>query len=137
MTDRRFPNENPSGEIAPSDQEWIAAIRSELGPSKRSPAERAAFRIRLDERIGSRRRVAWQPWAMTTGAAVAAALLWFAMPGSQSENMNRPDEPLVATGAPGLLSYAYYETDYLASRENGNEFLSDEYQAIANVFDVP
>jgi len=137
MTDRRFQAEDPSGETSTSDQEWIEAIRSELGPGDRTPAERAAFRMRLDERLENRGRGVWQPWAMTTGAAVAAALLWFAMTGSQIENTNRPDESLVAAHAPGLLSYAYYETDYLASRENGNEFLSDEYQAIANAFDVP
>ena len=137
MTDRRFPVEDPSGETATTDQEWIDAIRSELGPGERTPAECAAFRIRLDQRIENRGRGVWQPWAMTTGAAVAAALLWFAMPGSQSESTNRPDESLVAAGTPGLLSYAYYETDYLASSESGNAFLSDEYQAIANAFDVP
>jgi hypothetical protein len=43
----------------------------------------------------------------------------------------------VAADAPRLLSYAYYETGYLANSESGNAFLSDEYQAIANAFDVP
>jgi hypothetical protein len=61
--------------------------------------------------------------------------MWFAMSGSHLENTNPPDESLVAADAPRLLSYAYYETDYLASSESGNAFLSDEYQA--NAFDVP
>ena len=137
MTDRNHVTGDPSGKTSMSDQEWIEAIRSELGAGERSPNERAAFRVRLDERIERRGRVAWQPWAMTAGAAVASALLWLAVPASQIENVNSPDESLAASGAPGLLSYAYYETDYLASSDSNAAFLSDEYQAIANAFDVP
>ncbi len=141
MTDRRSPPADPSAESSMSDkisdQEWANVIRSELGPGERTPAERAAFRMRLDERLENRGRVVWQRWAMTTGAAIAAGLLWFAMVGSQIESTDPPDELLADAGAPGLLSYAYYETDYMASGASGDAFLPDEYMAIESAFDVP
>jgi len=92
MTNRRSLDADPSRDSRASDPEWIEAIRSELASGERTPAERAAFRARLDERIESRGRFVWQPWAMTTVAAVAAALLWFAMPGNLGESSNQPDE---------------------------------------------
>ena len=138
MTESRLPNEDSSAEFSKADEAWVERVRLELGPGERTPAERASFRMRLDERIENRRRPFWQPFMMTTGAALAAALLWFVLPAdNRIEDANRNGNALGVAGSPGLLSYAYYETDYLATGEDQVEFLSDEYQAIANAFDVP
>ncbi len=137
MTDHRSEPENPSQEASISDREWIDRIRRELDPGVRSANERASFRMRIDEEIESRRAKLWQSRAGMAVAVVAAALLWFAMPSGLGDPADRPDDLLAAVGDSGFLSYAYYETDYLPSSESENSILSDEYQAIASVFDVP
>ena len=84
-----------------------------------------------------------RPLGLAACAALAAAALWLALPsGLLDSGPSYPSdvadsEPAVAA-APTLLAYAYYETDYLAdSSAEASGFLSAEYRAIADAFEVP
>ena len=130
--------------LSPSDRRLIDTVRMELGPGDRSPVERAAFRARLEERIADRPAPFWQPFRIATTtavAAMAAAAFWIAQPSVENEFGidSTPSEALLApeTKSTSLLAFAYYETDYLGSVESEEDFLPDDFQAIASAFDVP
>ena len=76
------------------------------------------------------------PFSNEASAAVAGLILWLAVPGAQRAGDGSETTPVAAESS-GLLAYAYYETDYLASADGQGDFLSDEYQEIATAFDVP
>jgi len=139
MTDQSTTNEDPNrDEDSPLDQSedarWIDAVRQVLDDGERSEGARAAFRARLEDRIERRTSSTWRPWLLTASAAFGAMVVWVLVPGGGVDPGNESD---VATDSAGLLAYAYYETEYLAVEDEANGFLSDEYQAIANAFDVP
>lgn len=134
-------SKQPDENLTPADQRLIEVIRTELDPGERSSAERAAFRARLEGRIEDRTTPLWKPLGIAATAALAALAFWIAQPTAKNELGIDPDPKAAVvaseTGSVGLLAYAYYETDYLGSNETESDFLPDEFQAIANAFDVP
>jgi len=143
--DREARSDEEPDALAPGDERLIEALRSQLDPGERTPAQRAAFRARLEERLQRSSSPPWRSLGLAACAALAAAALWLALPagllggpgsseGSVADAFADPVDGL----APGLLAYAYYETDYLADASAGESgFLSDEYRAIAAAFEVP
>lgn len=140
--------EDPT-DLAPGDDRLIETLRSQLDPGERTPAQRAAFQARLEERLERSSSPSWRPLGLAACAALAAAALWLALPaglfagllggrGGSEGSVAESVAGSVAVSAPGLLAYAYYETDYLADASAGESgFLSEEYRAIATAFEVP
>ena len=113
--------------LTAEERRLVATLREELDPGPRTPAQRSAFSRSLEERLQRGGRAPpWRPFLLAASAALAAVALFLAMPG---------DGPEVEESAPSLLAYAYYETDYL--EDTSDEWLTAEYEAIANAFDVP
>ena len=131
-------SENQGENLTPADQRLIEVIRTELDQGERSPAQRAAFRAQLEGRIEARSAPFWKPFGIAATVAMAAFALWLVQPNAQNDLVPNPGDAVVLeTASVGLLAYAYYETDYLGSTETETDFLPDEFQAIANAFDVP
>jgi hypothetical protein len=129
-------------DLAPDDDRLIETLRSQLDPGERTPAQRAAFQARLEERLERSSSPSWRPLGLATCAALAAAALWLALPagllGGLLGGAEGSGVRSASAAEPGLLVYAYYETDYLAAASEGESgFLSDEYRAIATAFEVP
>jgi len=138
MKDESTSKHRPEN-LTPADQRLIEVIRRELDPGQRSPAERAAFRAQLEARIEDRSAPFWKPFGIAATVAAAAIALWIIQPIAQNDLRNAPSDSTVVTETTsvGLLAYAYYETDYLGSAEAESDFLPDDFQAIADAFDVP
>lgn len=141
---RRIKAEDEAARLDPADRALIEMLRTQLDPGESTPAEQAAFRARLEARLAEQRAVRGflrpRPPVLAVSVALVMAALWVARPFPSPE----PDgaEPAFReSSSPRLLSYAYYETDYLAvgqatELEAGSGVLSDEFRAIAAAFEI-
>ncbi len=133
MSEHRDPRPDlrRGDELDAADRRLVETLREELDPGF-TPAQRAAFSQRLEERLAHRGRAPGQPLVLAASAAVAALALWLAVPAGWLGGA--PPAPGEAA-SPGLLAFAYYETDYLDALPD--DALSEEFEAIASAFEVP
>ena len=123
-------------EITPEDRQLIEAIANDYQPMPMDAVRQAVFRRRLEERLERRARIPWRA-AFAGGAmlATAAAVLWLTtLPGESPEAVRVASVP--QEEAP--LLYAFVDPDdYGGDRLEAQDFLPDDYVALADVLEVP
>lgn len=127
-----------------NDQRFIQRVTKHYTPQPLSPARRATFDRKLEERLsGSSRLPFLRPASILI--PICAALLWFVLPSQQTSSPNFKDITLAPTprargtsvadtqdmtSHSNLLAYAYYQS------EAQTDFLPDEYIALADAFEL-
>jgi len=124
MSDPRDPKRD-----ARENDAFVRTLAAHYRPPEPTPAERAAFRAGLDERLARRRGAAWLPWAAGLATASAALALVF-VPGTTSDSADAPPATRLASGpaaADALLWLATPESEE-------DDALPADYEAIAGLF---
>lgn len=114
-------------ELAVEDRRMIDAVDAALRPSPMSPARKAAFHARLEQRIARRNR-SW-PWLASAFAtmATAAAALWLIRPA---------EAPVVPASSEGSVLYAFVDSAALSTElTDASSYLPDDYLAIARLIE--
>ncbi|MBI3782676.1 MAG: hypothetical protein HY270_04670 [Deltaproteobacteria bacterium] len=129
MTTRSDNNLEVSGE----DRRVIATIDAQFSPRQMTPAQRAAFCQKLEERIEGRYTLPWRLAIAATTALVVVAL--WGVVGRDVSTGRHPADASAQTESPVL--YAYVDPDlYDESLRNGSA-LPDDYRVLAVAVDVP
>jgi hypothetical protein len=111
--------------VSQEDARFIERLAQALPRPELSPARRAAFHARLDERRRRGAVAAWRPGWLALGAASAALALWLALPGAP---VPEPVREAQAADAEAILALATEEP------RDRSEALPADYQAIEDLW---
>lgn len=132
--DDRKPDETSDAGLPPEDARFVARVSEAFAPPEPTPADRARFRARLDERLASRGRDRAWPWLVPAALALAAALIVTLRAPVDEPSPDAP--PLAATPAdasetdPEQQALLAFASDNDSSDEDS---LPEDYQAIASL----
>jgi len=127
------PTDSRQSPMAPNDQALVDLIKDEYRPRPMTSAQKAAFRLRLAEKIERRTFVKWRA-GLGIGVAAAAMLLLVMLRGTQPDGND--DASLSAAQETPLL-YAYVDPDdYASDAARPGSFLPSDYLALADVLNV-
>jgi len=132
--DDRRPEETRDAALRPEDARFVARLAEVFTPPEPTPADRARFRSRLDERLARRGRARAWGWLAPAALALGAALV---------VTLRAPiDEPSQGTPAGAATPTDAIETDpeqqtllaFVTEDDFSDEdSLPEDYQAIASL----
>jgi hypothetical protein len=138
--------------LSSEEKDFIDRVSGLYAPSPMTSLQRMTFDRTLTERLSRSARVPFLRPVAAIATVCAAVLLWFMM---QHQNVFLPGEELsseIAVVAPEdaipeteeatLLAYAYYNPELYGEdseddSEDDEQFLPDEYEAIATALAFP
>lgn len=131
------------------EEEFVTWVATHYAPEPLAPAKRAAFDRALEARLARRARAPFRWSAAGVVTACTALFLWVAVrnhgpvvpAGGENPRVvmaGREESPSAADEAT-LLTYAYDSAEFYGDDdEEGEEnFLPEEYEALAAAFDLP
>jgi hypothetical protein len=128
---RRDRDENDL-RLSPDEHDFVASVREAYRWPEPSPAARAAFRARLEQRLDQRRGGAAPVWASLAVAGVAAmALAVWLIPADESHRAisEAPTHLAMPAAGDAILALAASPDDDLGKDAS----LPDEYVAISDL----
>lgn len=135
--------------LTPEEEKFVKQLAVQYAPAPLTPEQRAAFDRALGERLACRVRAPFRRSVAIVAAACAALLLWIAVRDHGPSAPAGKEGPGTVVAGKGegppsageatLLTYAYDSADFYGDDGEGDEenFLPDEYEALAAAFDLP
>lgn len=138
--------------LSPEETDFIHRMAGHYSPPPMTPLQRTAFDRTLEERLSRRARVSFLRPVAVVATACIAVLVWLTM---QYQSVFPPSgepssepafiaqgEPTAFTEETTLLTYAYYNSEVYGEEgeedgEDDEQFLPDEYEALATVLAFP
>lgn len=128
-----------------ADQRFVERLATYYTPSPLEATQHAAFDRALEERLTRRSWSLFFRPATLVATACVMALLWFNTgpyhSGDEHQQLTTRTIPNNVPSADGtsLLTYAYYNAELYEDGDNENteDFLPDEYEALANALAFP
>jgi hypothetical protein len=121
-------------ELGGEDARFVERLRALYAPEPPDAARRAAFDARLRERLERRR---WRAalWPALPAAALAAALVWVALPGARAPQRGEPAPVAALSPADTAWEQALFYGDPASVPDaSENQELPPEYTAIEVAF---
>jgi len=127
------------------EKDFVDRLAIHYAPTPMTPAQRIAFDRALEERINRRAPVSFLRPVPVVATVCAALLILLTVPYLPTPSPNGMTQPGTvgparegATSPEGeatLLAYAYYSEEFYGEESEGEEdFLPDEYEALALAF---
>lgn len=137
--------------LSPEEKEFIHRMADLYAPPPMTPRQRTAFNRALEKRLSRNIRVSFFHPVTIAATACVAVLVWFTLqrqsgflpdPSSEVAIITQQEEATADIEEATLLAYAYYNPEFYGEEntddsEDDEQFLPDEYEALATVFAFP